>query len=263
LNDANITVEPTTLAEHEECIKKGMLGMLAAGRSFRAIRDGKLYREYYATFDEYCHARLGFTVRRVQQIMSATEVLESLPVETRTIVRNEGMARAVGRVEPDRRDQVVHEAQKVANSEGRKPTAKDIAIVAAAKKRRPKREETEQEFSRGFANGLGLIMGSVPDKFLHVAAAQLRDAANARSGVCADAGVITVSATHANIKHAMESGSWAEEYATMAIVQLKKIQSDDPKRDEAHTMAILFLWEVSSDVVRYALAQKIQESVLK
>ena len=38
------------------------------------IRDSKLYREHYQTFDAYCNERWGWTRQRAYQVISAAEV---------------------------------------------------------------------------------------------------------------------------------------------------------------------------------------------
>lgn len=74
-----------SLKQHEELIESGIKGFLDVGRSLIAIRDGKLYRDKYDTFEAYCKERWQFTDRRARQYIEAVEVVENIS-ENGTIV---------------------------------------------------------------------------------------------------------------------------------------------------------------------------------
>lgn len=110
----------TQLATHEEVIERGLATFLDVGKSLAAIRDGRLYRETHARFEDYCRDRWGFTDRRARQIIEAAEIGTMVPVE------NERQARALARVPEDQRGDVWLETTRRTD----RPTAAIVREVA-------------------------------------------------------------------------------------------------------------------------------------
>lgn len=109
--------EVDCLADCEQRIERGLKTFVEVGTSLATIRDNRLYRAEFGTFEAYCAARWGFTDRRARQIMEAAEIGRILPVT------NAGQAAELARVpEPDRAD-IWRET--VERTEG-KPTAAAI-----------------------------------------------------------------------------------------------------------------------------------------
>jgi hypothetical protein len=81
--------EQDKLANCEHVIEHGLQTFVDVGESLLTIRDDRLYRATHGTFEDYCHARWGFTDRRARQIMAAAEIGTIVPVA------NEGQARAL------------------------------------------------------------------------------------------------------------------------------------------------------------------------
>jgi hypothetical protein len=153
-------LERNDLQYHEQRIQRGMDSFLDFADALIKIRDGKLYREKYDTFERYCRERWDFTDRRAQQLMAASEAVAMLPEETRTIVRHEGIAREVARVTPAKREEVVREAAARAEAEDRKPTARDVKEVSAEKTftiDKPARSKPYSMPSRGLFIARGAI----------------------------------------------------------------------------------------------------------
>jgi hypothetical protein len=46
------------------------------------IRDSRLYREQYGTFEEYCNEKWGMTSGRARQLIGASEVMDNLKSDT-------------------------------------------------------------------------------------------------------------------------------------------------------------------------------------
>jgi hypothetical protein len=55
------TTEGADLANHERTIELTQGAFVACGRALEAIRDGRLYRALFGTFEEYCQKRWGWT----------------------------------------------------------------------------------------------------------------------------------------------------------------------------------------------------------
>lgn len=126
------TIEPLTadeqdaLAVCERRIANGIEAFRDVVFALKEVRDGRLYRHAHATFEDYCQSRWGFTRRRGYQLIEAAEAIASLPTECEQLFTNEGQARELSKVEPERRAEVVQKA-----AEGGKVTAKSIKDAAA------------------------------------------------------------------------------------------------------------------------------------
>ena len=68
--------EQRTLQRAEVTIAKGMRAFVAVGLALKAIRDRRLYRERYGTFEEYSARRWELSRRRGYELCAAAEVVE-------------------------------------------------------------------------------------------------------------------------------------------------------------------------------------------
>lgn len=104
--------ERDTLVECEKIIEAGQQTFVEVGLAIAKIRDKRLYRVGYKTFDEYCEKRWGWTRQRASQLIQSAAVVQALPPKVSTVVDSEWTAREVAKVEPERRAAVVKEAAK-------------------------------------------------------------------------------------------------------------------------------------------------------
>lgn len=134
--------ETKTLLDCEAVIERGLKTFEEVGAALVTIRDQRLYRFKFATFEQYCRERWNWTARRAQQVCDATSVVaqlrESLP--DGPLPQNERQARALAAVPEERRAEVwkgvVDDAPK--DEEG-KPQVTAKAIEA----RNPRSRGTE------------------------------------------------------------------------------------------------------------------------
>ena len=49
----------------------------SAGKALKDLRDKKLYRDQYPTFEEYCRVRFGFQRRHPYQLINAAAVVDN------------------------------------------------------------------------------------------------------------------------------------------------------------------------------------------
>jgi hypothetical protein len=111
---------PTQLAAHERTIERGMTTFVDVGRALAAIRDGRLYRESHATFEEYCKTRWGWSKRHCDRLIGAAEVANEVgPIGPTT----ESQARPLKKLPPEEQAPAWQEAQAVAAERGQKVTA--------------------------------------------------------------------------------------------------------------------------------------------
>jgi len=126
-------VEVLTGTEEDECeryetaIANGLRWFRVVGPSLAAVRDGRLYRNRYATFDTYCEDMWGFTRRHVDRLIVAATVAEILEVDEVGPIglTSESQARELVPLvdDPEALREVYEEALDAASGE---PTAKDL-----------------------------------------------------------------------------------------------------------------------------------------
>ena len=114
------TIGRRDLTKHEATIEAGLKTFWQVGDALTAIRDGKLYRENFDTFDAYCRGRWKFSERRARQLMATSGTM--VPVS------NERQARALAPLKDDAKAQ--EEVVEAASEDG-PPTAKKIAAEVA------------------------------------------------------------------------------------------------------------------------------------
>lgn len=69
------SAEQEELDEYEAVIGRGLKTFVEVGNALLNIRDKKLYRAVYATFEDYCQQRWDFSSRRAYQLMDAAQVV--------------------------------------------------------------------------------------------------------------------------------------------------------------------------------------------
>lgn len=78
MTDYLSTSEAGRLAELETVIERGLQTFIEVGNALMEIRNSRLYRQRYATFEEYCQERWDLRKSRIYQLMDAAEVVENL-----------------------------------------------------------------------------------------------------------------------------------------------------------------------------------------
>lgn len=73
----------------------------SGGQALMTIRDKRLYRQDYSTFEAYCQERWGMTHRRVNQLIAATETVNSLGTLVPTLPTNERQTRPLTQLPPE------------------------------------------------------------------------------------------------------------------------------------------------------------------
>jgi hypothetical protein len=109
------------LREQEAKVRNGLL---ALGTALKKIRDERLYREEYATFEQYCQERWGFRRFYAHRQIEAAEVIELLPNWQQT--PNEGQARELAPVAREDPERAVEIWAEVVEETGGRPTARAI-----------------------------------------------------------------------------------------------------------------------------------------
>ena len=77
MNELTIT-ENQTLENLESVIERGLNTFVDVGEALLTIRDERLYRSEYPTFEAYCNKRWGIKERRAYQLMDAAKVIDNI-----------------------------------------------------------------------------------------------------------------------------------------------------------------------------------------
>jgi hypothetical protein len=93
-------VDAAQLAEHEAVIERGLKTFVKVGEALLAIRDQRLYRANYATFDEYCSARWGFKASRARQLIGASQTVTNVTAIGGQAPETESQARELAGLTP-------------------------------------------------------------------------------------------------------------------------------------------------------------------
>ena len=121
------TTEMRKLDELEAVIDRGIKTFTQVGTALMAIRDAKLYRTEYATFEAYCQERWQITRMRASQLISAVEVVENVNHGLQIAPPDsERQARPLAKLPAAEQPAAWQAATDKAESEGRKVTAKDV-----------------------------------------------------------------------------------------------------------------------------------------
>jgi hypothetical protein len=122
------TDEATRLGRCEGIIKKGLETFVEVGEALLIIRDQRLYRSEFGTFEAYCSDRWGMDKRSANRLVGASEVVKNL---NRTnwshLPKSEGQARALTSLEPETQRLAWEET---VNRHGDKVTGAKVADVA-------------------------------------------------------------------------------------------------------------------------------------
>lgn len=83
------------LSSLESIIEKGRKTFFDVGTALASIRDEKLYKHEFNTFEAYCQARWGWSRQYSYNLISAANTVESLPAKEAEKIQNERQARAI------------------------------------------------------------------------------------------------------------------------------------------------------------------------
>lgn len=133
-----------SLDDLEAVIERGLTSFVEVGQALSTIREERLYRQSYDTFEAYCAERWGFGRTYAHRVIEAAEVTSMLPIGN-TRPTTESQARAL-RPLKDAPEQMAEAMTKAAEASGGKPTANAIAEAVAdvIESKERKRQDTEE-----------------------------------------------------------------------------------------------------------------------
>lgn len=133
--------EKIRLANLEERIDDRVRGMVEIGEALGEIREARLYREQYQSFEEYCQNRWSFSRDRADQMIGAQAIVramaESGQVKSKILPSKERHTRELKRLEPETRAEAWDEAVEVAGGEPSQQQVKAAVVARMAVVDRP------------------------------------------------------------------------------------------------------------------------------
>jgi len=114
VNDIISQREADWLSELEETIQHGLKTFVDVGNALLEIRDNRLYREGYRTFEDYCRDRWGMSKQHANRIIGAYEVSENLAPIDSVLPATESQARPLTSLPPDEQREVWQRAVETA-----------------------------------------------------------------------------------------------------------------------------------------------------
>lgn len=101
VNDTALSAEEESrLQEHEAVIERGLKTFYEVGTALLDIRDSRLYRQRYGTFETYCQERWGMERRHAYRLIDAAAVVENVSQGTHKPPVNERQARELTELLP-------------------------------------------------------------------------------------------------------------------------------------------------------------------
>lgn len=124
--ESNLTpVERCKLENLTLVIREKKRVFVEVGRALMQIRDERLYREQYSSFEDFCRAEFDFDRTYASRPIKAAKTDELLPIGNK--VPNEAIARELGRLPEDERAEVWEQATTLAKPD--EPTAQLVRRI--------------------------------------------------------------------------------------------------------------------------------------
>jgi hypothetical protein len=144
--------EAQQLEQREQIIKQGITAFKQVAEALLEIRDQRLFRAQYSTFEDYCREKWGMTRRHADRLLLANAVVENLESDQLVskipvaIPVTEAQARPMAALPP--KQQV--EVGRIVAAQTKTPTAQDFQkavqkVANPAKKDNPPEAQVEAE----------------------------------------------------------------------------------------------------------------------
>jgi len=126
-----LTIDENTRLRHcEAVIEKSMNSFYEMGVALREIKDSKLYKEGFNTFEEYCSSKWGITRQTGHQYIEASIVYENVSHGLQILPSNERQVRPLTKLkDPELQQKVWQEVVLESNQSNEPITAKKVEQV--------------------------------------------------------------------------------------------------------------------------------------
>ncbi|MFA5445552.1 MAG: hypothetical protein WC262_11340, partial [Bacteroidales bacterium] len=134
--------ERSRLYQLEETIRQGLNTFVDVGNALLEIRDKRLYRQDYSTFEDYCREQWGFSKNYANKLIASTEAVLNLGTIVPILPKTESQARPLTSLEPE--EQIEAWKRVITSTPEGKVTAA-IVLKAVKEVEREKRADRRQD----------------------------------------------------------------------------------------------------------------------
>lgn len=132
-------LEQRRLAKLEDVIRRGQQTFIEVGNALAEIRDSKLYRKQYSTFEAYCRDQWGWSRIQAHRFIKASGAAKMLPIGNKPT--SEGQVRPLTKLAtPEDQYEAWKRAHEIADDEGRAVTGE--VVGRAVKEIQPKQKKS-------------------------------------------------------------------------------------------------------------------------
>ena len=130
MSDILTTQETVRLCELERIIQKGKDTFVEVGTALAEIRDSRIYRATFKTFEDYCQKRWEFNRDYVNKIIRAADVIANLDTMV-SKPESERQARPLAKLPAAEQPAAWTKAQEKAKDEGKPVAARHVEAAVA------------------------------------------------------------------------------------------------------------------------------------
>jgi len=142
-------VEELKLTQYENVIEQNLSGFMLVGRALKAIKDEKLYRAKFSTFEDYCHERWGLSDKHSYRLIEAYTCVDKLqkalvsPIGETRYPKNESQVRPLTPLVPEK--QVEAWQQVLEACKGKPITADEVQNVVNKMQGQPSKQKATKK----------------------------------------------------------------------------------------------------------------------
>jgi len=154
--------EAEQLETCEKCIRAAMETFQEVGYAFSLIRQNRLYRDRYKSFEDYCQQEWGLTSQRINQYIKSSQTAFRVEKETNVSIDTEAVARELGKIDE------IHQVElwKRITNNYEKITARIVTDERARFMRGlAKKIKTQNRKPKFIPNETDLLKSTIPDMF--------------------------------------------------------------------------------------------------
>lgn len=123
--------ETVRLCKLERVIQRGKETFVEVGNALAEIRDSRMYRATFKTFEDYCQERWGFSRMRAHQMIDAARAVENVKHVLQTAPQNARQAAELAKVPAEKQPEAWSKAQEKADEEGKPVAARHVEAAVA------------------------------------------------------------------------------------------------------------------------------------
>lgn len=125
-----LTIEENTRLRHcEAVIERSMNSFYEMGIALREIRESRLYKTTFETFEEYCLSKWSIARNYANKMIASSDVIDNLGTIVPILPNNEGQVRPLTKLEPELQKQAWQEVVIESNQTNEPITAKKVEQV--------------------------------------------------------------------------------------------------------------------------------------